>query len=301
MNSEALRQLLVMNQSDVWNSLYNLSAIEDYTKHSYLGKYILYKHNSDGIKPLIVCHIDTCNEGYYELTPNDIVISEGIIKLSATSKATCLGGDDRVGVYIALELMKRKVKADFLFTCEEEVGGIGAKSFARDYYSYNFNHSCFIEIDRKGTNHIASYGYDNKELENIIGLPVEMGSYTDIVDICATTGIAGYNIACGYYRQHTKYEYIVIDEVKWCLSYILELIPKLYDKVFYNECKKLSYRYDDYKKVSYSYNEDNRCFWCGEESDFLDEVTGICLECLRTDGKAIEEYYKEGEEYYGEY
>lgn len=287
-----LEELLCSSQSEVWYNVYGYEAPNHYRVDK-LGKYIGYIHKDKGIRPLIVCHLDTCNHSY-QLQAHDIIFDEInlIYSLAKGSKATCLGGDDRVGVFLALKLLSRGVIADFLFTCDEEIGGIGAKEFALDYYTYDLSHSCFIEIDRRGINHIATYGYDNDELEKLIDLPIEQGSYTDICDICSATGIAGYNIGCGYYNQHTIKEYININDVDRCYRQLLTILPKLMNKVYKHNYITPKYKldYNDYLTSSPNDFTYDTCAWCGEIVEYIDSETGCCLDCLRVDGYLIEEY-----------
>lgn len=49
--------------------------------------------------------------------------------LNPTSKSGCLGGDDGVGIYIMLEMIRRKIPGSYVFHTGEECGGIGARAF----------------------------------------------------------------------------------------------------------------------------------------------------------------------------
>lgn len=300
-----LIKFLTKTQENMWNTIYNYNN-KKYTKYSKLGKYVYYKSHHTGLRPLILCHIDTCNEGGVDV--NDILISDNNriqLKDKSSSKYTCLGGDDRVGVAIALTLLEYDNKADFVFLCDEEIGGIGAKEFSYSEYVEDNEWSFLLEIDRKGTNHIASYGYDNDELEKILGLPVERGSYTDLCDVSEVCGIAGYNIACGYYNQHTTSETVNIKQAINCfnqvesyinhkllnLSTYLCISKKKYTKYSSKSVSEYSYldTYTSYDDEDYQY-----CTWCGELHPKKDILKyGICKECLKEDEKYIDDYYKD--------
>lgn len=269
---QLLKDLLLQTQEEMWNLLTSLE-FEEYSRYSKLGKYVYFEHKSAGMKPLIISHIDTINDMYDEkLQPTDIIEHNGIIALADNCKRSCLGGDDRVGNYCMLEMMYANQQCDFLFTCYEEVGGEGAKDFSDNK---DGDWTCLIEIDRAGTNHIATYGYDNDKLAKILGLPIQQGSYTDLVDIAKTTKLAGYNIACGYYRQHTKSEYIVISEV----MAVLELLnPKL--------IKKLSKQEFTHNKPRYAYNS---LYSFKDKSDDDDVYTWGCCDSCRKFG-AVNDY-----------
>lgn len=300
MKLELLKELLLLTQEELWDLLTEVQS-NAHTKYTKLGKYIYFKHiDTITTKPLLIAHIDTINDMYdYGLNASDIEVVNGRIKLTTTSKAHCLGGDDRVGVYCLLEALSNELKVDILFTCYEEVGGDGAKSFSEIAYNYN-NWSCLLEIDRAGSNHVATYGYDNKELADIIELDIQKGSYTDLVDIARATGLAGYNIACGYYSQHTNREYIVIDEVEKVLNMLnVEIIEKLSNNTFvYSKSTESRFsRYDDidysttYTSTSNVYSDYDRCECCNQFT-YLNNW-GFCKECMgeyNYDGEEDERY-----------
>ena len=302
MKLELLKELLCLTQEELWDLLTAVGSTA-HTKHIKLGKYIYFKHiDTITTKPLLIAHIDTINDMYeHGLTKDDIEVVNGNIKLTTTSNAHCLGGDDRVGVYCLLEALISELKVDILFTCYEEVGGDGAKAFS-DIAIEHSNWSCLIEIDRAGTDHIATYGYDNKELADIIGLDIQYGSYTDLCDIARATGIAGYNIACGYYSQHTNREYIVVDEVEKVLNMLnVELIERLSNNTFmYSKSTESRFsRYDDieyeytptYSSSSNIYDDYDRCEACNKFTNLNN--WGFCKECMGEydyDGEEDERY-----------
>ena len=293
MKLNLLKSLLVYTQEDVWDLISSYSN-QKYNIYTKLGKFVFFQHkDEEALKPLMVAHIDTINDMYDDYVPlEDMEVVGDTLKLIETSKAHCLGGDDRVGVYCLLDMMDRNMKCDFLFTCYEEVGGEGAKEFST-YKDFN-NWSCLIEIDRAGTNHLATYGYENKELEDMFNLPIQYGTYTDICDIAKTSGIAGYNIACGYYRQHTPNEYIKLSEVDWVLNLLSEeLIEKLSTKQFKHNYKPLYYGWDmgeekedeeeDEGVGSYIYNNYEKCDYCGTYT--YTNQYGFCKTCMEEDWK----------------
>mgnify|MGYP001209464663 CR=1 FL=1 len=288
-----LMKFLTKSQEDMWHTIYSHSYnTSKYNKFSNLGNFIYYKLNSDEVRPLLVCHLDTCNDG--GVLPTDLQLIDNIISLKETQPYVCLGGDDRVGVTILLTLLEENFNCDFLFTCNEEIGGVGAKAFAESVHTEANNWSYVLEIDRKGINHIASYGYDNDELTQLIGLPVERGSYTDLVDICEASGVAGYNLACGYDKQHTTKETINLLEVDTCVSQIVCMLENpSFKKVFDNNFVgyKMS-KYTNYDFNRYDYDDVEFCSWCGEfrDKEELNELT-ICKTCMVEDEKYIKDYY----------
>ena len=84
------------------------------------GNFILVR----GVAPvMLVAHLDTV----HEQPVKDICLSADKNILMSPQG---IGGDDRYGVFALVKVYKSaKVKPWLLFTCEEEVGGIGAKYF----------------------------------------------------------------------------------------------------------------------------------------------------------------------------
>ena len=141
------------------------------------GKYILVK----GTAPImLVAHLDTVH-----MNPVKIICKnrDGSVWMSPEG----IGGDDRCGVYGILKVYESaKVKPWLLFTCDEEIGCVGAGVFADDLARRNYlpkdlkKIKCIIEIDRRGSNDAVFYGCDNTDFEayvNSKGFKTAIGSF----------------------------------------------------------------------------------------------------------------------------
>ena len=72
---------------------------------------------------MLVAHLDTVHD---EPVRDICVSADGNILMSPQG----IGGDDRCGCFALVKVFQSaQVKPWLLFTCEEEVGGIGAKYF----------------------------------------------------------------------------------------------------------------------------------------------------------------------------
>lgn len=178
-------------------------------KESFGKEYLFYR----GTLPvLLVAHMDTVHREI--ATVDSIAVYKGRV----TAPFTGLGADDRLGIFGILEMMERGHRPHVLFTDKEEVGGKGAKEFAK-YCKANKESlpqiNFMVELDRMNKNDAAMYSCTNqkfiKHLSNY-GYQRAHGTYTDICDIMPVLDRAGTNISVGYYRQHTKDEYFVISE-----------------------------------------------------------------------------------------
>jgi len=123
-------------------------------------------------------------------------------------------------VWLMLELLKSNPKDyKFLFTFDEETGGKGGTEFVNSkYFDENF-YSCYVSLDRrspKGTQEVASYGYDNDNLFDIFyrhGYQFGIGSFTDCVTLSEASELACVNLSVGYDNEHTPNEVVYLDSM----------------------------------------------------------------------------------------
>lgn len=231
---------------------------------------------------LLVAHMDTVHS-----TVEKIVIEKNI-----WTSPTGIGGDDRCGVYMILDIIeKSKHKPYVLFTTDEEIGGIGVQKFLKDFPYNEFDIKFMIEFDRKGNNEAVFYQCQNKEFIEFITKKLDMkyddGSFTDICYIMDSWDIAGVNLSSGYYNAHTKKEYIVIDD----MLNVSEKIIKLLCELDYNTLEKYdvqSYEYSMYyDDFDYWYDDEIVdtifCEECFEEIPYDEymENFGVCKSCMK--------------------
>jgi hypothetical protein len=132
-----------------------------------LNKGFLYAKGT--IPVLLVAHLDTVHKHM----PKTICYSQNNRILMSPNG---IGGDDRCGVYMIMEIAKTH-NCHILFTEDEEVGGIGATAFANSDIKPNVNY--IIEFDRKGSNDAVFYNDSNDEFQkyiNSFGFKTEFGS-----------------------------------------------------------------------------------------------------------------------------
>ena len=194
------------------------------------GKILISKGNFilvHGAAPiLLVAHLDTVHEETVRVICKS---DDGNILMSPQG----IGGDDRCGVFALLKVYHAvKVKPYLLFTCDEEIGGLGAKKFCRLHKQKQLPKEldelkCIIEIDRRGANDAVYYDCDNIDFEDYIsskGFKTAQGSFSDISVIAPELGIAAVNLSSGYYNAHTKHEYINLAELDNAIQKVIEII-----------------------------------------------------------------------------
>nr|DAF80737.1 MAG TPA: hypothetical protein [Bacteriophage sp.] len=165
---------------------------------------------AQGIFPvLLVAHLDTV----HEKLPNMIVYDQ---TQDIISSPNGIGGDDRAGVYMIFEILKL-FNCSVLFCEDEEIGGIGAGKFAKSELASGLHFNYIMEFDRANANDAVFYSCANDEFEKFITkdfYKTNYGTYSDICDVAPALGCAAVNLSCGYYKAHTKDEYVVLSEME---------------------------------------------------------------------------------------
>lgn len=187
------------------------------------GAYILVPGDAP---VLLIAHLDTVHK---EPVRQVCKTAEGNILMSPQG----IGGDDRCGVYalVTAHTQSRK-KPWLLFTCDEEIGGIGARTFCKNYSNKKLpkelgKMKLLIEIDRKGQTDAVYYECDNPDFEKYIsskGFVTQYGTFSDISYIAPELGVAAVNLSSGYYNAHTQHEYINREHLNATVQKVVEII-----------------------------------------------------------------------------
>ncbi|SHO54130.1 M28 family peptidase [Anaerocolumna xylanovorans] len=166
---------------------------------------------------LLVAHLDTVHKKFvkticYSRDGNVMMSPEGI------------GGDDRAGVYMILQIIQNH-SCHVLFCEDEEIGGHGARDFANSKIRPNVNY--IVEMDRRGSNDAVFYNCANPEFVDFVcsfGFEEAIGSFSDISVIAPRLGIAAVNISAGYYNEHHKHESIDLEAVEHNIARISQMV-----------------------------------------------------------------------------
>ncbi|WP_300803345.1 hypothetical protein [uncultured Acetatifactor sp.] len=192
---------------------------------------------------LLVAHLDTVHP---KPVKQICMTGDGGMLMSPQG----IGGDDRCGVYALNAVYEQsEAKPWLLFTCDEEVGGIGASVFCvkqrKGVLPKELKRlKLIIEIDRKGKDDAVYYGCGNKAFEDYItgkGFRTSYGSFSDISYIAPELGIAAVNLSAGYYNAHTLHEYInrkhLEDTVRKVIGIVAESIAPDFPRYEYAEAR----------------------------------------------------------------
>ena len=177
---------------------------------------------------LLVAHLDTVHrEPVRDICRSD----DGTILMSPQG----IGGDDRAGVYMALQILEQ-ARCHILFCEDEETGGQGARKFTASGLTPDVNY--IVEMDRRGHDDAVFYQCDNPEFVDFVtefGFREAYGSFSDISVIAPYLGIAAVNISAGYYNEHRPHEYINLAHMEHNITRILEMVQTPTDQFEYME------------------------------------------------------------------
>ena len=194
---------------------------------------------------LLVAHLDTV----HSKLPNMILYDKD---QNTVSSPNGIGGDDRCGVYMIFEIIK-KFNCSVLFCEDEEDGGIGANKFVKTDLARTLDFNYIIEFDRANANDAVFYSCDNYDFEKFITrdfYKINYGTYSDICDIAPVIGCAAVNLSCGYYKAHTKDEYVVLSDMENSIKAACDILARTTqnDKFEYVEY----FEYGDWNGYGYS-------------------------------------------------
>ena len=204
-----------------------------------------YVYAKGTVPVLLTAHMDTVHR---ELIKDFYEYFDEEKKQHIISSPQGIGGDDRCGIYMILELIKTH-KCSVLFCEDEESGGQGSSKFCKTELIEELSGlNYLIELDRKGDNDAVFYDCDNadftKFIEDNTGYKENYGSFSDISTLSPACKVASVNLSCGYYNAHTTSEYVIMEE----MFNTIEVVKKLLDV----ECEQFEYIENKYYGGYYS-------------------------------------------------
>lgn len=244
--------------------------------------------------PCLASHMDQVQRNH----SNDFQCVEGkdvVFGYSAKSREQQgLGADDKNGIYICLECLKKYDVLKVAFFVEEETGCGGSTSVDLDFFK-----DCrfIVQPDRRGGKDLITSMYCGEVCSDDFiraigyeefGYKIERGSITDVGELVDMgVGISCLNLSCGYYEAHTDLEFTVLSELENCLCFVQHIIDVCVDVYpfeggygdwgmgYYRYGKKYYNSYYGYGEEDYLYDdglsqyEDYSYYWDGgyHESD----------------------------------
>lgn len=281
------KNLCNIGQADLKDKLYNMLKSTGYTDVVNEDGFLYAK----GEHPvLLVAHMDTVHKRLPEIITVEQKEGKTII-----SSPYGIGGDDRCGIFMILEVIK-DLKCSVIFTEDEERGGIGASKFCKTDYVKDINVNYIIEFDRANEKDAVFYHCDNEDFEKFVTedyFETDYGSYTDICDIAPELGVAAVNFSCGYYKAHTINEYVVFEEMMESIKQAKKIMQKEVTEPFEYIEMEYSYKgygYGSYGYGNYGYGWGSGSFWDDDDYDMF-ENGSFWGKYSKTKEKKLQEWY----------
>ena len=215
----------------------------------------------NGYFPMFVAHTDTVHS-----LVDEIVVKEQTLPKPPTfgrtyddtqydvlkaytpdGTPTGIGGDDKCGIFICLELLRVLSNVKVGFFVSEETGCHGSSKCDVKFLN---NVGYIVQYDAPG-NHLITevcsgirLFEENGEFINraqvVIGKTMETDMelqshpYTDVSQLKKKSDVSCINISCGYYQMHSANEFVVLDDVEKAIRTGINLVNEFgYEKQVY--------------------------------------------------------------------
>ena len=215
-----------------------------------------------GIVPvLLVAHMDTVHKEQCKKIRNQ----KGRI-----SSPQGIGGDDRCGIFIIMNLVQ-ELKCSVLLCEDEEIGGVGARKFAKTDYIKALDVNYMVEFDRRGNNDAVFYSGANEEfisfVEDTTNFKFAHGSYSDISTLMPIAKLSAVNLSSGYYNAHTTDEYVIYDDMMDTIEAAKIMIQEECDGPFEYVAKRYASN-PSYVPMSHSFSKNHNSRMDFAENDY---------------------------------
>lgn len=170
-----------------------------------------------------------------------------------------LGADDKNGIFICLECLRKYDVLKCAFFVGEESGCVGSTNVDLDFFK-----DCrfIIEPDRRGCSDLITSMYCGQVCSDEFimalgaeqfGYKEEQGTITDVGTLVERgVGISCLNLSCGYYQAHTDREFCVLSELENCFNFVCHIIENI--KEVYPFVSSYKSYYDKYYGYDGYYN-----------------------------------------------
>jgi len=200
-----------------------------------LGNVYATKGVTNAFYPAVCAHTDTVHP------PQPFTVVDRGGKFVAVNRANHqvgLGGDDKAGVYVCLELLLSVSVLKAAFFVDEEIGCIGSKQADSSFFD---DVGYCIEFDSPN-NDILSFSCDGAQLCEEEGpllriaepILTKFGAvrwqwhpYTDVAQLRRKFDFECLNLPCGYYHMHSDQEYVCIEDTARALELGITLLAAL--------------------------------------------------------------------------
>jgi len=228
------------------------------------------------VYPTFVAHTDTVHsivpDGQFQIVQTgDLLYGINPVR----QKWQGIGGDDKVGIFLALVLLRDLPFVKVAFFKDEEIGCVGSAVADMKFFK---NSAFVLEADRKGNDDFVTeisgvklYGDNFSEaikpfLKTYNYSEYDFGGLTDVM-ILKERGlrVACANVSCGYYNPHTDGETISIRDVQNTLDLFRDIAENL-------GYRKWKHSYQAPIRKTYRYMNGTEYGW-GDETNYANYWT----------------------------
>ena len=214
------------------------STVSDVEIYEREGNIYAIKGQADNY-PTIVAHYDTAQD--YHKGLNIVVRDNWMFGFDTVEAEQCgIGADDSVGVYFAIEMLKRLPACKVALFYGEERGCVGSNRCDMNFFK---DSSIVTQLDRRSyTNDFINYTNGvttfSKEHYDVITPLLEKYNYRLNTGSCTDVGklrqrglaVCSHNLSCGYFNEHTNKEIIHIPSMNNACMLAYELLNKVYSE-----------------------------------------------------------------------
>jgi hypothetical protein len=266
----------------------------------------------------MVAHMDTVHDITDDLFPlefNGMITGFDRINMEQVG----IGGDDKVGIYIALECLRDFDDMKVVFFRDEEVGCMGSYGARMSFFD-----DCrfVLQCDRRGNSdfitdasgvELSSKCFQDDVLPIISSYDYKFakGMMTDVMALKENQiDVSVANISCGYYNPHSPNEYVDVIDVAVCLEMCQTIIR--YCTHTYTHRYKPRYvapvapysKYGKYAKTNKFWDwgapKQTSIFWEEEEIKKTPVVDTYCKDCWREEAVTVDGLCMQCESWYSD-
>lgn len=199
------------------------------------GNIYAIKESDVDVYPCVVCHTDTVHSINWNVRcfqAGDVLFAFDTVNY----KTAGTGGDDKVGIFMAIECLKKFKALKVVFFRDEESGCNGSERATMNFFK---DCSMVLQADRRGRYDITEdignmpmlTDEFKKATEHIVkkyGRTYVTGMMTDVLRL-AEKGleVCACNMSCGYYDPHTSQETIHLLHMEECFKFMCDLIEEV--------------------------------------------------------------------------
>jgi len=248
------------------------------------GNIYVTKGRAD-LYPCYVAHTDTV----HEIQPcYEVVNAHGQMYAQnpLTGELLGIGGDDKVGIFVAIEMLLKLDVCKVAFFRDEETGCNGSQEANMTFFD---DVAFVLQCDRQGMGDFVTSIYGEQLCSNEFTEACESalieykrkpvdGGLTDVYQLKQNgLDVSCVNINCGYYNPHSNNEFIDVLEVFETLNFVEQITKDLNGNKWTHEPTQNDHYFMDGQRFI---EESQTCPECGDVL-MTDEISKdlFCIDC----------------------